>query len=154
MTRHKRGWFALAARAHEALVQYHCLLTDQARKDASHAEQRSRTAAQAVAAVSADWVARRQHAGLDPALDLAYAAYHRQLSQQAAGIRDQHRLAEAQVDHATAELKAAHGMSQVLAELLIRREREQAVTAGKQDLQVVTEAWILTRQHQRKGVGE
>jgi hypothetical protein len=154
MKRRRPGWLVLAARAHEALMQHRCRLAEQARAEARDAEQRNRAAARAVEEVCADWAAARRHAALDPALDLAYGAYHLRVSRQACGARDQHGMAEVQVEHATAALKAAHDMNQVLDELLARREREQTVADRTQELRSVTESWILTRQHQLKGASE
>lgn len=150
MTR-KKGWLPIAARAHEALAQHQRLLTDQARRDAIDAEQRRAQASSAVATFSADWSARRRQGAIDPALDHAYIAFHRQLAHQEAAAKDVHREAQASLDQATTDLRSVYGTSQVLDELLARREAEQAVAVGKSELQASTESWILANQHQLRG---
>jgi hypothetical protein len=153
MTR-KKGWLPIAARAHEALVQHHRLLADQARRDAVDAEQHRVQASSAVTALSADWSARRRQGVMDPTLDHAYIAFHGQLSRQEAAAENVHREAQASLDRATAALHSAHGTSQVLDELLARREIEQAIAIGKSELQVSTESWLLANQHQLREQSE
>lgn len=148
MTR-KKGWLPIAARAHEALAQHHRLLVDQARRDALAAEQHSAQASSALINFFSDWTARRRRGVMDPALDQAYIAFHSQLSHQEAAAQAAHREAQAGLDRAMADLRAVHGTSQMLDDLLARREHEQAVAVGKSELQASTESWLLGNQYQR-----
>lgn len=149
----QKGWLPMAARAHEILTHHHRRVADEARQDAAAAEQRSQAALQAETSVKADWAARRRHAAMDPALDQAYVAYHRQLAQQATQLDEEHHAAEITLDRATAELRATHGTHQMLDELITRREREHTVAAGKHELQATSETWLLAKQHQLKKDG-
>ena len=153
MTR-KKGWLAIAARAHEALAQHHRLLAEQAREDAVNAQTRHSQASSAVATLSTDWSARRHQGVMDPALDRAYIAFHGQLSRQEADADDMHREAQASLDRATTTLRSAHGTSQVLEELLARRDSEHVIAVGKSELQASTESWLLTNQHQQREQSE
>lgn len=138
-------WLKTAARAHAALTQHRLHVTEQARTAANTAEQRAMAAASDVHELAQGWTARRQRGQVDTSLDQAYADFHRHLAARSALCDEAASQANTTLASVTADLRMAHGTTQVLEEILARRQKEQVVEDTKKELQGLGESWLLAR---------